>query len=142
MHKPSYKILLLTALAMSAALTGASPALAVDGIEQGAAVEAIPLQVSRLGDVEMSCGALSEEALTMREIVNTTQDIQDESSLQSYGINAAGALGSFVIGTATGGIGLAAAGFLLDQNVDSKADAAESVQDIAQQRRSLMLGIY
>ncbi len=110
--------------------------------ENTPAIQAIPLQISQIGDVELSCGALSEEALTMRAIVNATQEIKDESTMQSQGISAVGAVGSLIIGSATGGIGLAAAGFLLDQNVGSKSDEAETVQDIAQQRRSLMVGIY
>lgn len=110
--------------------------------EESKSLQAMELSVSRIGDIEMSCGSLSQEALTMREIINTTQDIKDKSTLQSHGINAAGAVGSFVIGTVTGGIGLAAAGFLLGHNVDEQADTADSVQDVAEQRRSLMMGIY
>ena len=110
--------------------------------DESPAQQALELKVSRPGDLEMSCGRLSEEALTMRDIIHTTQGIKDESKIQSHGITAAGAVGSFLIGTVTGGVGLAAAGFLLEHNVDEKSDEADSVQDIAEQRRSLMMGIY
>lgn len=105
-------------------------------------VQALELKVSRQGDLELSCGSLSQEALTMRDIVNTTQNIKEGSALRANGITAAGAIGSFLVGTATGGIGLAAAGFLLERNVDTRSQAADDVQDIAEQRRSLMLGVY
>ena len=105
-------------------------------------LEVQPLEVSRLGDTELSCGSLSQEAAMMRDIIDTTQDIQDSSKMKSNGINAAVGVGSFLIGTVTGGIGFAAAGFLLDQSTKEDANDADSVQDTAQQRRSLMMGIY
>jgi len=100
------------------------------------------LKISRLGDVEMGCGALSQEAALMRDIIITTQDIKEDSELKGHGITAAGAVGSFLVGSVTGGIGLAAAGFLLDRQVEEESENADSVQDIAEQRRSLMTGIY
>lgn len=106
------------------------------------ALEAQELQVSRVGDLEMGCGALSQEALLMREIVQTTEDIKDANKLQNHGITAAGALGSFLISSVTGGAGIAAAGFLLKQVNNGDMSEADSVQDIAKQRRSLMMGIY
>lgn len=98
--------------------------------------------VSRLGDVEKSCHALSEEGSRMNAIINGYQDVRDDSKMQSQGISAAGAAGSFLVGTLTGGIGLAAAGFAIKENVQQKADRAENIQDIAEQRRALMVGIF
>lgn len=106
------------------------------------ATEAVELRVSRKGDINFDCGKLSREALLMREIITTTEDIKDSSTMRGHGINAATGIGSFLIGTATGGIGLAAAGFLLSQTNEEDADDADNVQDIAAQRRSFMVGIY
>ncbi len=106
------------------------------------AQETIALQVSQIGDVELSCGALSQEALLMKDIIDTTQDIKDDSKMRSHGINAAAGIGGFLIGTVTGGIGLAAAGFLLDQDTKNDSTQADNVQDIAEQRRSFMVGIF
>lgn len=106
------------------------------------AVEAMTLKVSRLGDTEMSCNQLSQEAVLMRDIIITTEDIQDDTELKGHGITAAGAVGSFLIGSATGGVGLAAAGLLLSHVNDEQAEEAGSIQDTAEQRRALMLGIY
>lgn len=118
----------------------ASPALPVKPQAPHTSVE--ELQISRQGDLNMGCGALSQEAMRMRDIVYTTQDIKDRAKMQSQGITAAGAIGSFLVGSVTGGVGLAIGGFLLDHNVDQNADDADHVQDIAEQRRTLMMGIY
>lgn len=116
--------------------------LAIMPIQNAKAIEAVELKVSRLGDVELPCGSLSEEALLMREIIIATEEIKDNSDLKSHGINAAAGIGSFLIGSATGGIGLAAAGFLINQTNKEDASDANGVQDIAKQRRGLMLGIF
>lgn len=106
------------------------------------AVEALELQVSRVGDLELSCGQLSREAELMRDIITTTEDIKDDTKMKSRGAAVAGAAASFLVGTVTGGVGVAAAGFLIDHQINEKAEDADSVQDIAEQRRTLMVGIY
>lgn len=129
----------------SLALSCAAFALTLLFPLSGHATTSLPgsaLQVSQSGDVEKSCGALSQEAMVMRDIIYATEDIKGQSKMQSHGITAAGAVGSFLVGTVTGGIGLAAAGFLLDYNVGEKKEDADEIQDIAEQRRTLMMGIY
>jgi len=98
--------------------------------------------MSYQGDLELSCGQLSQEAIHMRDRIQNTQQIKNQSKRRSHGITAAGAVGSLLIGTATGGVGLAAAGFLMEQGVSNTSENAEDIQNIAQQRRSLMMGIY
>ena len=105
-------------------------------------IRAEDLSISKIGDTELSCGGLSSEAGNMRDIIFTTQDIKDSARMQSHGITAAGALGSFLVGTVTGGVGLAVGGFLLDQNVGKTEREADALQDTAAQRRTLMMGIF
>lgn len=112
------------------------PAVAADGLQ------AQTLQVVREGDTEKTCHALSREAALMRDIIFATQGIQNVSTMQERGISVAGAAAAFLVGTVTGGIGLAAAGMLANSAATNKADEAETVQDKARQRRSLMTGIY
>lgn len=100
------------------------------------------LQLSYEGDVEMQCGDLSKEAGTMRDIIYATQDVKDKAKMRKNGIKAAGAIGSFLVGSVTGGVGLAVGGFLLDQGVDETRTNADEFQDTAEQRRTLMMGIY
>ena len=114
-------------------------------VEQPQAEEEIDLEnlsISQDGDLEMTCSALSKESMNMRDVIYATQDVKDRAKMKSHGIKAAGAVGSFLVGTVTGGVGLALGGFLLDQNVGATASDADEIQDIAKQRRTLMMGIY
>lgn len=130
------KVLLGTALL---AIAAPLPAAATD---PGMAREIKDLKISRLGDTELTCDALVREALAMRTIIHAKQDIEDDSELKTHGISAAGAVGSLLIGTLTAGVGLAAAGLLATEAVDEESDRADSIKEIAAQRRSLMVGIY
>lgn len=107
-----------------------------------AAEDPFALQVARTGDLELTCEELVQEATLMRDIIQTTEDVKSDADFNGHAVTALGALGSFLVGTVTGGIGLAAAGFLVSQEVEEGADKAESVQDIASQRRALMMGIH
>lgn len=106
------------------------------------AADATYLEVSRVGDTELSCGQLSQEGVLMRDIIATTEDIKEGSEKRNMGITAAGAVGSFLISSVTGGIGIAAAGYLLKHSGEETQEEADNIQDIAKQRRSLMVGIY
>ena len=100
------------------------------------------LEISTSKDLEMSCSDLSREATNMSSIIYATQDVKDASEMKSHGITAAGAVGSFLIGSVTGGIGLAVGGFLMNQGVEGRSDEADKLQDIAAQRRTLMMGLH
>ncbi len=100
------------------------------------------LTISKQGDLKLNCGALSQEAQKMRDVIYILEDKKTDAKLKSHGVTALGAIGSLLIGTATGGAGLALGGFLLDQNFKDKTEIADEAQDIAEQRRSLMMGIF
>lgn len=102
----------------------------------------MPTDIVQEGDLEMSCNQLSAEALAMQKIVNNTQEIQNDAKIEGRGISVAGTAAGFLVGTLTGGIGIAAAGMLAKNASDSEGDKAENLQDIAYQRRSFMLGIF
>ena len=104
--------------------------------------QAHALQISRLGDVEKSCGSLSEEAADMRDVIYQMEEAKAQKDLQSDGLTAAGAVGSFLVGTVTGGVGLAVGGFLLERNIENNKEEVDAIQDIAEQRRTLMMGIF
>lgn len=107
--------------------------------------QALPIEeftISRKGDLELSCTELFHEAQAMSMVIEDTTQIKNNSEMQSRGISAAGAVGSFLVGTVTGGIGLAVGGLLLDRSVGGREDDADKIQDIAEQRRTFIMGIY
>ncbi len=100
------------------------------------------IQISKKGDLELECSALTQEAIAMRDVISELENLKDKSNMQSNGVTAAGAVGSFLIGTVTGGIGLAVGGLLIDHNISEDKQKTDELQDIAEQRRILMMGIF
>ncbi len=133
---------LLAEMRRKLAIPASAPLKSTQAFDTREPVTMETLTISRLGDIELTCGALSSEALEMRDFIYTTQDIKDRAVLRSHGVTAAGAVGSFLIGSVTGGVGLAVGGLLLDHNINQTENEADAIQDIAKQRRTLMMGIY
>ena len=78
----------------------------------------------------------------MRRVIEGSEKIRDDTRMKSHGVTAAGALGSLLLGTVTGGVGLAAAGFVANEAITQEDEDARSVASIAAQRRGFMVGIY
>ncbi|MEM6780721.1 MAG: hypothetical protein AAF569_02540 [Pseudomonadota bacterium] len=129
-----FRFVLLSGAILS--LTLITPAFAVD------TVNADQLQVSRIGDTELECNALSSEASSMREIITKKEAVKQDARMQGHGVSAAAGIGGFLVGTVTGGIGFAAIGLLASEAIDADVEEAEDLKDIAAQRRSLMMGIF
>jgi hypothetical protein len=100
------------------------------------------LNVRQEGDLNMSCDQLWDEAFAMRNIIAETRAKQSDARMQDRGIGAAGAVASFLVGTATGGIGIAAAGLAAREASNQRTEEAEELQEAAQQRRALVAGIF
>lgn len=99
-------------------------------------------KISRKGDLSLSCDQLYQEAKSMSEIINETRTLKEDAAFNSRGVSAAGAVGSLLVGTVTGGIGLALGGLLLDESIENRKKEADKIQDIAEQRRTFIMGIY
>lgn len=104
--------------------------------------QALELQIVQHGDMQLSCAGLIAEGRDMTKIMTLSEKQMDTSQMQEKGIGVAGAIGSFLVGSVTGGIGLAAAGFLAKGIPQENAEEADKFRDIAAQRRSVMMGIY
>lgn len=99
-------------------------------------------EVTRESDLQMSCEEIIKESLLMREIIQSTEDTKSEARFNSHAVTAAAGVGSFLVGTLTAGVGIAAAGFVASQEVSNDKQSAEDLQNIAHQRRALLKGIY
>ena len=100
------------------------------------------LSISQYGDGNLNCSQLSREAFVMKSIIAQTQDERQDSKMQTQGIGVVGTAASFVVGSVTGGLGIAAAGLFARHASDQAGNEAEAIQDIAQQRRALMVGLF
>ena len=101
-----------------------------------------PFRVTQPDDLTLNCDQLWDEAFTMKQIIASTQDTRQDSRMQERGISVLGTAASYLVGTVTGGIGIAAAGMIAKQAASSNEESAEEIQDVAEQRRTLMVSLF
>ena len=101
-----------------------------------------PFSVTQPDDLMLNCDQLWAEAFTMRQIIASTQDMRSDSEMKIRGIGVLGTAASYLVGTVTGGIGIAAAGMIAKEAASSNEESAEKIQDVAEQRRTLMVSLF
>ncbi len=100
------------------------------------------IPVIRDGDVDMTCEQLWKEAFLMRSIIAQTRTTQHDSKMTGRGIGVVGTAASYLVGTVTGGLSIAAAGLVAGAVNSDKSEDAELIQETAQQRRAMIAGIF
>lgn len=128
-------------LCLYAVLTGAA-VLAVFAPAPARAVEYLDIQISRADDLLMSCHEISQEISLMETIIQQSQLTQGKAELTSTGVGVAKTVASYFIGSLGGALGILAAGYLVNEATDDRADNAKTLENLAKQRRSFMVGIY
>jgi len=109
---------------------------------QAAGLPSENIQISQKGDLDMSCHGISKEMSVMEEIAARTQEIRDDSKITNTGISVGKAVGSYLVGSLVGGIGIIAAGYFVNEAASDYTEDAVSLQTTAIQRHSFMAGIY
>ncbi len=134
----------ITALATMAAIVATSVPVQAESVRQNNRNnnDQLRFAVSRPGDVNMTCEQLWKEAFLMRSIIAQTRTAQKDSKMRSRGIGVVGTAASYLVGTVTGGLSIAAAGLLASNANNIKNEDAEVIQETAQQRRAMIAGIF
>ncbi len=78
----------------------------------------------------------------MNDMIAAAQDIQDSSRMTGTGIGVAKTVGSYLVGSLGGALGILAAGYIVGEATDNSGEDAAALQDKAEKRRSFILGIY
>ncbi len=108
----------------------------------GSVAADLPFEITRVGDLEMSCEQITGEVSDMEKIVVESNSIQEQSKITGTGISVGKAVGSYLVGSLLGGIGILAAGYVVSEAADDQAENAEELAEAALQRRSFMAGIH
>jgi len=99
-------------------------------------------EISQPGDAAMSCGDIRHEITKMEKVVMESRVAQEKSKDANIGIGVIKTVGSYLVGTLTGTIGFMAAGHIAKEATKEHGDDAAAIENIALQRRSLMIGMH
>lgn len=100
------------------------------------------LEISQPGDAGMSCGDIRREITKVEKTVMESRASQENSREAGIGIGVIKTVGSYLVGTLTGTIGFMAAGHLVKEAANEHGENAAATENIALQRRSLMIGMH
>ncbi len=106
------------------------------------AMDGDALQISRQSDLQMSCSEISHEVSAMEDLIHAARIDQEKSAMTSTGVTAAKTVASYLVGSLGGAIGIMAAGYIVGEATEERGEDAFKLEEIAQQRRSFMTGIY
>lgn len=124
-----------------ATLIFSAPALA--HAPRPAAKPALPaLEVFMPGDDLLDCRGLNTQITSMEELIYNSDDAQRKAESTGTGISIAKAVGGFLIGSIPGAIGVMAVGHVAGEAAEGEAASAEEQENIAAQRRSMLIGMY
>ena len=100
------------------------------------------LKISQPGDGMKNCADLSQEISLMDNIMEEAEEQKRSTKTTGTGVGVAQTVGSFMIGSLGGVLGIFAAGAILDNAADGKIERLQDIQNAASQRRSLMAALY
>ena len=103
---------------------------------------AADFQISQAGDLEMNCHEISQEVIAMEAIIAEAKVMENSTNVTETGVTVAKTVGSYLVGSLAGGLGILAAGYIVNEATDDREETAIALQDTAAQRRSFMQGIY
>ncbi len=94
------------------------------------------------GDEAMDCPAIAQEVSAMDDVILQSYIVQQSSEKTTIGVGVAKTVGSFLVGSLGGALGILAAGHFASEAADDKGEIAAALEDTAKQRRSLMVGMH
>lgn len=129
-------------VAGAALFAATMPALAAGAPAPALKPAPLKIEIWMAGDDQLDCGGIREEISAMEEMIIRSDEAQQSAENTGTGISIAKAIGGFLIGSIPGAIGVMAAGHVAGQAAEGQAEDAEAREDIAEQRRSMMIGMY
>ncbi|HEY8191621.1 MAG TPA: hypothetical protein VIG74_04285, partial [Alphaproteobacteria bacterium] len=106
------------------ALTGIAACLLPLAASQAYAAPPPTLQISMPGDETMDCPAIAQEVSAMDDVILQSYIVQQSSKKTTLGVGVAKTVGSFLVGSLGGALGILAAGHFASEAADDKGEIA------------------
>lgn len=93
-------------------------------------------------DVGLSCDQIADEVVKLDRIIHEARILQSDSRHAGTGVNVAKTVGSLLVGSLGGVVGIVAVGALAGEAADSRADRAAITEENAEERQNRLAGIF
>ena len=93
-------------------------------------------------DVGLSCEQIAHEVVELDRVIRDARDTQVSSSNTGTGVSVARTVGSLLVGSLGGVVGIVAVGALAGEAVESKGEKAAEIEENAEERQHRLAGIF
>ncbi|MFN3828027.1 MAG: hypothetical protein ACK4NR_10445 [Micavibrio sp.] len=93
-------------------------------------------------DVALSCDQIANEVVVLDRTIRTARDKKDSSDRAGTGVNVAQTVGSLLVGSLGGVVGIAAVGLLAGEAADEAGDDAAAIEEKAEERQNRLAGVF
>lgn len=94
------------------------------------------------GDTGMSCDQIANEVVELDRIIRTARTTQKNSDNTGTGVTVARTVGSLLIGSLGGVVGIAAVGALAGEAVENSGEKAAVIEENAEERQNRLAGVF
>lgn len=93
-------------------------------------------------DVGMSCAQIADEVVKLDRIIRNARDAQVRSHNTSTGVSVAKTVGSLLVGSLGGVVGIVAVGALAGEAAEMSGERAAETEEDAEERQHRLAGIF
>ena len=120
----------------------ALPARADNKAEAEIAAEVATSGQLAKGDTRMSCDQIASEIVELDRIIRTARTTRKNSDNTGTGVSVAKTVGSFLVGSLGGVIGIVAVGALAGEVAENSGEEAAAIEENAEERQNRLAGVF
>ncbi len=93
-------------------------------------------------DVALSCDQIADEVVRLDRVIRNARETQISSSQAGTGVSVARTVGSLLIGSLGGVVGIVAVGALAGEAAESSGEKAAMIEENAEERQNRLAGVF
>ena len=134
---------LLSSLAIAYLMViGTYPARADNKAEAEIAAELAEGDKLSHNDSDMTCEQIAHEVVELDRIIRTARETQQSSNNAGTGVTVAKTVGSILVGSLGGVVGIAAVGALAGEAAEDSGEKAAVIEENAEERQNRLAGVF
>jgi len=138
----SRNVLLHGLAAISLLMAHTTPAFADNKAEVEIAAEVAEGEVVQKNDAHMTCEQIAHEVVELDRIIRTARHTQSRSDDAGTGVSVAKTVGSLLVGSLGGVVGIVAVGALAGEAAENSGEKAAVIEENAEERQNRLAGVF
>lgn len=100
------------------------------------------MEVTQTGDGHLTCDQIAHEVVELDRLIRNARHTQNRSDNAGTGVTVAKTVGSLLVGSLGGVVGIVAVGALAGEAAESTGEKAAAIEENAEERQNRLAGIF